>query len=400
MFTLQFGVVETLCLALALLLFGSYLARKINFLGKFCIPAPVIGGFLFAIVATALRGFGFIEITLDTTLQSLFMLAFFTTVGLGASFALVRKGGKLLVIYWLICGALAFFQNTIGVALAKVFGLQPLLGIMVGAVSMEGGHGGAAAFGETLESLGIDSAVTVGLAAATLGLIAGGLVGGPISKHLITKNDLRPAENAVNLDDLENAVNTDGKKLTANVFINQIFIITLCMSLGTLLGKYFSEATGFVLPGYVGAMFVAIIVRNVMDKLQMKYFDLKSTNMIGDISLGIFLSMALMSIQLWQLADMALPLVLIILAQVIFMVLFTVFVAFKLLGKNFDAAVMAGGLAGHGLGATPNAIANMDAITRKYGPSPTAFLIIPIVGAFLVDALYIPIILGFINFFS
>lgn len=400
MFTLQFGVVETLCLALALLLFGSYLARKINFLGKFCIPAPVIGGFLFAIVATALRGFGVIEITLDTTLQSLFMLAFFTTVGLGASFALVRKGGKLLVIYWLICGALAFFQNTIGVALAKVFGLQPLLGIMVGAVSMEGGHGGAAAFGETLESLGIDSAVTVGLAAATLGLIAGGLVGGPISKHLITKNDLRPAENAVNLDDLENAVNTDGKKLTANVFINQIFIITLCMSLGTLLGKYFSEATGFVLPGYVGAMFVAIIVRNVMDKLQMKYFDLKSTNMIGDISLGIFLSMALMSIQLWQLADMALPLVLIILAQVIFMILFTVFVAFKLLGKNFDAAVMAGGLAGHGLGATPNAIANMDAITRKYGPSPTAFLIIPIVGAFLVDALYIPIILGFINFFS
>ncbi|MGG0670421.1 sodium/glutamate symporter [Lederbergia citrisecunda] len=400
MFTLQLGVVETLCLALALLLFGSYLARKINFLGKFCIPAPVIGGFLFAIVATALRGFGVIEVTLDTTLQSLFMLAFFTTVGLGASFALVRKGGKLLVIYWLICGALAFFQNTIGVALAKVFGLQPLLGIMVGAVSMEGGHGGAAAFGETLESLGIDSAVTVGLAAATLGLIAGGLVGGPISKHLITKNKLRPSENAFNSEGLESAVYTDEKKLTANVFINQIFIITLCMSLGTLLGKYFSEATGFVLPGYVGAMFVAIIVRNVMDKLKMKYFDLKSTNMIGDISLGIFLSMALMSIQLWQLADMALPLILIIIAQVLFIIVFTIFVAFKLLGKNFDAAVMAGGLAGHGLGATPNAIANMDAITRKYGPSPTAFLIIPIVGAFLVDALYIPIILGFINFFS
>lgn len=400
MFTLQLGVVETLCLALALLLFGSYLARKINFLGKFCIPAPVIGGFLFAIVATALRGFGVIEVTLDTTLQSLFMLAFFTTVGLGASFALVRKGGKLLVIYWLICGALAFFQNTIGVALAKVFGLQPLLGIMVGAVSMEGGHGGAAAFGETLESLGIDSAVTVGLAAATLGLIAGGLVGGPISKHLITKNKLRPSENAFNSEGLESAVHTDEKKLTANVFINQIFIITLCMSLGTLLGKYFSEATGFVLPGYVGAMFVAIIVRNVMDKLKMKYFDLKSTNMIGDISLGIFLSMALMSIQLWQLADMALPLILIIIAQVLFIIVFTIFVAFKLLGKNFDAAVMAGGLAGHGLGATPNAIANMDAITRKYGPSPTAFLIIPIVGAFLVDALYIPIILGFINFFS
>lgn len=400
MFTLQLGVVETLCLALALLLFGSYLARKINFLGKFCIPAPVIGGFLFAIAATALRGFGVIEVTLDTTLQPLFMLAFFTTVGLGASFALVRKGGKLLVIYWLICGALAFFQNTIGVALAKVFGLQPLLGIMVGAVSMEGGHGGAAAFGETLESLGIDSAVTVGLAAATLGLIAGGLVGGPISKHLITKNKLRPSENAFNLEGLESAVHTDEKKLTANVFINQIFIITLCMSLGTLLGKYFSEATGFVLPGYVGAMFVAIIVRNVMDKLKMKYFDLKSTNMIGDISLGIFLSMALMSIQLWQLADMALPLILIIIAQVLFIIVFTIFVAFKLLGKNFDAAVMAGGLAGHGLGATPNAIANMDAITRKYGPSPTAFLIIPIVGAFLVDALYIPIILGFINFFS
>ncbi|MDN4608106.1 sodium/glutamate symporter [Sporosarcina highlanderae] len=400
MFSFQLGVVETLCLALALLLLGSYLAKNINFLGKFCIPAPVIGGFLFAIVAAILRGFGLIEISLDTTLQSLFMLAFFTTVGLGASFTLIRKGGKLLVIYWLICGALAFIQNVIGVSLAKVFGLQPLIGIMVGAVSMEGGHGGAAAFGETLESLGIDSAVTVGLAAATLGLIAGGLVGGPISKYLITKNNLKPNENAVNLVDLESAVKTDEKKLTANLFINQVFIITLCMSLGTLLGKYFSEITGFVLPGYVGAMFVAIIVRNAMDKLKMKYFDLKGTTIIGDLSLGIFLSMALMSIQLWQLADMALPMVLIIAVQVIFMVLFTIFVVFRLLGKNFDAAVMAGGLAGHGLGATPNAIANMDAITRKYGPSPTAFLIIPIVGAFLVDALYIPIILAFINFFS
>nr|WP_106782960.1 sodium/glutamate symporter [Lysinibacillus timonensis] len=387
--------ITTLCLAVTLFLIGAFLVKRVHFLNRYCIPAPVVGGLLFAILATALKSFGIIEITLDTSLQSIFMITFFTTVGLGASFKLVKLGGKLLIIYWLACGFLALMQNVIGVSLAQVLGLHPLLGVMAGAVSMEGGHGAAAAYGQTIEGLGVSSALSVGMAAATCGLVAGGLVGGPVVQYLVRKFNLQPSS-----EETEEYVEKAERPVTEKSFMVQVFLITFCMAAGTFVGEWFSNVTGFALPGYVGAMFVAVIVRNIVDRISPQAINMKEIGLIGDISLGIFLSMALMSIKLWEIADLALPLLVIVLAQVIFIVLFAMFILFRALGKNYDAAIMVSGFLGHGLGATPNAMANMSAAVDKFGPSRKAYLIVPIVGAFLIDVFGMPIIITTINLFS
>lgn len=393
---IEINQITTVFLAVALFALGSFLINKIGFLKRFCIPAPVVGGLLFAALATILKTTGILEISLDTSLQSLFMITFFTTIGLGASFKLVKLGGKLLIIYWLACGFLALMQNVIGVSLASLMGIHPLIGMMAGAVSMEGGHGAAAAFGQTLEDLGISSAMTIGAAAATCGLVAGGLIGGPIVKYLVGKYNLTPDEQESEEIQYENK----HEQITSDSFFTQVLLITFCMAVGTYVGTLFSEATGFVLPGYVGAMFVAVLVRNIMDKFKPEAINMKSISLIGDVTLGVFLSMALMSIKLWEIADLALPLFIIVFAQVFFIVVFSIFVLFKLLGKNYDAAVMVAGFAGHGLGATPNAMANMSAVVQRFGPSKKAFLVVPIVGAFLIDVFGIPIIITTINLFK
>jgi glutamate:Na+ symporter, ESS family len=392
---MAFDQITTIFLAVLFLTIGTFIIKKVGIFQRFCIPAPVVGGLLFALIVTIFKSIGF-EITLDTSLQSLFMITFFTTVGLGASFKLVKLGGKLLIIYWIACGFLALMQNVIGVGLASLLGIEPLIGLMAGAVSMEGGHGAAAAFGQTLEELGFEGSMTVGAAAATLGLVAGGLVGGPVAKHLISKYDLKPSKEEMEVSSLD----TDHEQVTTQTFFTQVLIITFCMTVGSYIGKWFSELTDFVLPGYVGAMFVAVIVRNILDKIKPGAINMKTVSIIGDITLGIFLSMALMSIKLWEITDLALPLLIIVLVQVIFIVLLAMFVLFRLLGKNYDAAVMISGFLGHGLGATPNAMANMHAIVGRFGPSQKAFLVVPIVGAFLIDVFGIPIIITTINLFK
>ncbi|MFJ6211173.1 sodium/glutamate symporter [Lysinibacillus sp. NPDC092081] len=393
---IEINQITTVFLAVALFALGGWLINKVGFLKRFCIPAPVVGGLLFAALATILKTTGVLEISLDTSLQSLFMITFFTTIGLGASFKLVKLGGKLLIIYWLACGFLALMQNVIGVSLASLMGIHPLIGMMAGAVSMEGGHGAAAAFGQTLEDLGISSAMTIGAAAATCGLVAGGLIGGPIVKYLVGKYNLTPDEQEAEEVDFENK----NEQITSDSFFTQVLLITFCMAVGTYVGTLFSEATGFVLPGYVGSMFVAVLVRNILDKVKPEAINMKSISLIGDVTLGVFLSMALMSIKLWEIADLALPLFIIVFVQVFFIVVFSIFVLFKLLGKNYDAAVMVAGFAGHGLGATPNAMANMSAVVHRFGPSQKAFLVVPIVGAFLIDVFGIPIIITTINLFK
>lgn len=390
---IELNQITTLFLAVALYLFGMAIVNRVGFLNRFLIPAPVVGGLIFATLALVLKTTGIVEITLDTSLQTLFMIAFFTTVGLGASFKLIKLGGKLLVIYLLLCGVTVFLQNVIGVSFAGLFGIEPLLGVMAGAVSMNGGHGGAAAYGQTIENLGISSALTIGMAAATLGLICGSLSGGPVARHLIKKHDLKPASGKI-----EGYVEEDERPIQEWSFMVQIGLLTFSMAVGTYLGDLFTNVTGFVLPSYIGAMFVAVIVRNLADRLIKGTVNMKEINLIGDVSLAIFLSMALMSIKLWEVADLALPLIGIILIQVIVLVLYAIFVMFPMLGKDYDAAVMISGFLGHGLGATPNAMANMSATVSKYGPSRTAFLVVPIVGAFLIDVVFsAPIIITTIN---
>ncbi len=392
---MAFNPISTLCLSVVMFFIGKALVDRVGVLNRFCIPAPVVGGLIFAIIVTVLQSTGILSIKLDTSLQSLFMIAFFTTIGLGASFALIKLGGKLLVIYWVMCGVLAFAQNVIGVSLAKLMDIHPLIGVMAGAVSMEGGHGAAAAYGQTIESLGIPSAVTIGLAAATFGLVAGGLTGGPVGQYLIHKHDLKPSS-----EESEAFEEAEKRPLDYHSFMTQVLLITLCMAIGVFLGDLFTHWTGFVLPGYVGAMFIAVSLRNIIDHVQPEWINMHEINLIGDVCLAVFLSMALMSIKLWELADLALPLLLIVAAQVVFIVLLAIFVMFRLLGRNYDAAVMISGFLGHGLGATPNAMANMDAITQRFGPSRKAFLIVPIAGAFLIDVFGVPIIITTINLFK
>lgn len=409
--TLNLDMIATVALASLLLLFGNFIRKKVKILEKICIPGPVIGGLLAAIIVLLLKTSNILSISMDTTLQSPFMIAFFTTIGLGASFALLKKGGKILIVYWLLCGVLAISQNIIGVLGAKVTNINPLIGLMCGAISMEGGHAAASSFGMTIEGLGVNGAVTIGMAAATFGVMCGGLVGGPVSRYLIDKYNLKPTEenNSLSSKDIDSngGVSVEeiaGIKLSesfnANTMIVQIAVISTCMTIGTLLGTWFSNITGVVLPGYVGAMFVAVIFRNINDKFKIVNLDLYSIDIISNVCLGIFLTMALMTIKLWELAGLAGPMIVIVVIQVLFIILFGIFVAFKVLGKDFDAAIMVAGMLGHGLGATPNALANINSVTSKYGNSTKAFLIVPLVGAFLIDLIGIPTIVTFINLFS
>ncbi|QLK86709.1 sodium/glutamate symporter [Staphylococcus sp. 17KM0847] len=401
---IELNSITTLFLACLLLIIGQAIVNKVEIFNRLSIPSPVIGGLIFAVISAILSTTGVVTIKLDGEFfQNFFMLAFFTTIGLGASFKLLKLGGKVLIVYWILCGVLATFQNVIGVSMAKVLHIDPLLGLTAGAMSMEGGHGNAAAYGQTIESLGVHSAVTAALAAATLGLVAGGLLGGPVVRYLIKKHNLAPKDiNVTQKDYSEIDIN---KRLHKNFSVNEVFfiqvaVILFCMGLGTYLGERFSEWTGQNIPLYVASMFIAVIIRNISEVANLNLIDLKLTNQIGDISLSIFLSIALMSIQLTEIYNLALPLVVIVLCQIIFVALFSIFIVFRLLGKDYDAAVMIGGFIGHGLGATPNAMANLDTITKKFGNSPRAYLVVPIVGAFLVDLLGVPIITTFINVFK
>ncbi len=401
---LELDAITTLALACVLYLLGVYIVNHIGILKRLCIPAPVIGGLLFSVLVAILQSTNIITIKLDSEFfQNFFMLAFFTTIGLGASLKLLRLGGKVLILYFIFCGVLAVFQNIIGVSLAKVLNIPPLLGLTAGSMSMEGGHGNAAAYGQTVQNMGIDSALTAALAAATLGLVAGGLIGGPVVKFLINKYNLKPEHAEETTKDYSNVKSNAylrNRMTPTTIFLLQFSIVAICMAIGSYLGNTFSDITNINVPVYVGAMFVAVIIRNISEYNNLNLIDMKIVDSISDVSLSLFLSIALMSIQLTEIYQLAVPLIVIVLAQVVFIVLFSVFVVFRGLGKNYDAAVMIGGFIGHGLGATPNAMANLDVITKKYGASPKAYLVVPIVGAFLIDLLGVPIVTTFINIFG
>lgn len=400
--TFSLNLIATLALSVLLLMLGYSIRGKVKFLQKFCIPAPVIGGLLFSILVFVLRQNKVAYIQMDTVLQTPLMIMFFTTVGITGSFKVIKKGGKILIIYWVLTSLLAVTQNFIGLSIAKLTDINPMFGIMAGSVSMIGGHGGAAAFGETAEKImGVSGSIAVAMAAATFGLISGSLIGGPIARFLIERYKLKPEETSVT----EERSQEEESKYPmdyAGIMFNLTVIVTI-MVIGSVVSNAFTsfiKSIGLgdiVLPAYVGAMFVAIIFRNVNDKFHWFDLDYKIIDIMGDVSLGIFLSMALMTLKLWELVGVAGPMFIILFAQVIFLTFYTIFIVFRLCGKDYDAAVMVSGMCGHGLGATPNAMANMNSVTSNYGYSAKAFLIVPLVGSFLVDMVNIPNVLTFMN---
>lgn len=399
MFSISLNSSYTLILAIVLFLIGSIIKNKVKIFNNFCIPSPVIGGLLFSILYLILNSLSLIKISMNTSLMPSFMSFFFTAIGLGVSFSLIKKGGTLLIKYWILCGILAYCQNILTVILSKVCKINPLLGLMCGTISMEGGHGYAAAFGSAIEKLGVNNASSVGIACATLGLILGGILGGPVAKYLIVKYKLKPSYNKQKstIKSTSLGISKSYYGLTPYLFFEQFLIVLLCMTVGDFLTNLIYNIANIVLPNVVCSMFIAVVIRNLNDKFKIIKIDLQLLDFLGELSLGMFLTMALMSIDLLKLSSLFGPILFIIICQVVFIVCFSIFICFKVLGKNFDAAIIISGLIGHGLGATPNALANMASISQKYGHSEKAFLVVPLVGAFLLDVFTIPCIILFIN---
>ncbi|MGG4609317.1 sodium/glutamate symporter [Providencia sp. Me31A] len=378
-------VYGTLVAATLVLLLGRKLVKSVPFLEKYTIPEPVAGGLLVAFSLLLLKQIFDWSLSFDLSLQEPMMLAFFATIGLNANLASLKAGGKALFIFIFVVVGLLLVQNTVGIALAELLGLDPLMGLLAGSITLSGGHGTGAAWGKIFtESYGFQSATEVAMACATFGLVLGGLIGGPVARFL-TRNIPTPG-NTGDDKDVPTAFEKpqSGRMITSMVLIETIALIAICLLIGSFISDKLAS-TPFQLPKFVCVLFVGVILSNSLSLLGFyRVFD-RAVSVMGNVSLSLFLAMALMSLKLWELASLAIPMIIILAVQACVMAGYAIFVTFRLMGKNYDAAILAAGHCGFGLGATPTAIANMQAVTDRLGPSHLAFLVVPMVGAFFID---------------
>ena len=385
---------QTIAVAVVVLIIGNFLKRKISFLEKFCIPAPVIGGLLFAILTLICYMTGILVIDFDDTLKEVCMVFFFTSVGFQANLKVLKSGGKSLIIFLIVIIVLIISQNFAAIGLANLLGLDSLTGMTTGSIPMVGGHGTAGAFGPVLEDFGISGATTVCTAAATFGLIAGSLMGGPVGNRLIKKHNLL---DTIKTEDDSLLVEDEEKhERHFSMYAPAVFQLIIAVGLGTVVSDLLS-LTGMTFPIYIGAMIVAAVMRNVSEYTGKITIHMGEINDLGGICLSLFLGIAMITLKLWQLAELALPLIVLLAGQALLMFIFSYFIVFNVMGRNYDAAVVASGTCGFGMGATPNAMANMQAICEKYSPSVKAYLLIPIVGSLFADFLNSLTITFFIN---
>ncbi|MGQ1254407.1 sodium/glutamate symporter [Acinetobacter baumannii] len=402
----------TLISAVIVLLLGRFLVNRIDFLKRYNIPEPVAGGLVAAVVSLLVHTFWGYSIVFSSELQTSFMLVFFASIGLSANFMKLKEGSTALVIFLICVASFIVVQNAVGMSLATLLGLDPLIGLIAGSITLTGGHGTAGAWGEILESQhGIQGALALGMASATFGLIIGGVIGGPLAKLLINRYSLAQAKTNAeiqqrdthveqNSDDLAPFENPHQVRLiTADNAITTLGMFAACLAFAEFMTG-FSKGTWFELPTFVWALGGGVILRNILESvLKVDIFD-RAIDVFGNASLSLYLAMALLSLKLWQLADLAGPLVVILGAQTLTMALYAAFVTFRVMGKNYDAAVLAAGHCGFGMGATPTAVANMQAITNMYGPSHKAFLIVPLCGAFFVDLINATVIQLMLKFIA
>lgn len=375
---------------------GTAFTKRCAVLRKFCIPAPLVGGLVFAVFNTILYASGSSTFTMDNTLETVFMTMFFATIGFTVSIPMLAKGGKSVLMLLAVSIVMVIFQDVLGAVSMLVMGKNPLYGLGCGSISMVGGPGTAAAIGPDLEAAGAVGACAVSIAAATFGMVAGSAFGGPIAKRLIYKYDLRPST----VQTAEETIQNNGRFTTTGArFIKGFFMILLAVGAGNLVSTAITGFCGFSFPAYIGAMLVAMVIRNVADAADMEYPDVE-IDVMGNMFLSIFLSMALCGLKLWQLVDLAFPMVVCLALQVVLMYVYATLVVFRLMGKDYDAAIMTGGFVGFGLGSTPNAVANMQALTGRYGPSPAAFFAVPMVGSLFIDFFNAAIIAFNIGFWS
>lgn len=382
---IHLDVYGTLVAATLVLLLGRQMVQKIPFLTKYTIPEPVAGGLLVALGFLLLKQTMGFEVSFDISLKDPLMLAFFATIGLNANLASLRKGGKALSIFIFVVVGLLLVQNAIGIGMAKMLGLDPLMGLLAGSITLSGGHGTGAAWSKVFsERYGFENATEVAMACATFGLVLGGLIGGPVARYLV-KHSSTPNGTP---DDTEVPTAFEkpysGRMITSLVLIETLAMIAICLTAGHFIAD-FLRGTSFELPTFVCVLFVGVVLSNTMHAIGFYRVFERAVSVLGNVSLSLFLAMALMSLKLWELASLALPMLAILLVQTLVMALYAIFVTYRVMGKNYDAAVLAAGHCGFGLGATPTAIANMQAITDRFGPSHLAFLVVPMVGAFFID---------------
>lgn len=391
---IQLDMYQTLAVAVLVLLLGNYLKKKIYFLQKFCIPAPVIGGLIFAIMTCICYVTGIAEFSFDDTLREVCMVFFFTSVGFQANLKVLKSGGKSLIVFLGLVIVLIILQNLTAVGLAKLLNLNPLIGMCTGSIPMVGGHGTAGAFGPVLEDLNIKGATTICTAAATFGLIFGSLIGGPLGKRLIEKHSL--LNTTANEDDSLLVEDEKKHERHTNMYADAVFQLILAIGVGTIFTMLLTK-TGLTFPIYIGAMLAAALMRNICEYTGIATIHMGEINDLGGISLSLFLGMAMITLRLWELASLALPLVILLAAQVLLIIIFTYVIEFNIMGRDYDAAILVSGTCGFGTGATPNVMANMQAVCDQYVPSIKAYLLIPLVGSLFADFLNSLVITFFIN---
>lgn len=389
---IQLDFYGTLVAASLVLLLGRGLVMRVGFMRSYNIPEPVAGGLVVALILLLLRTLN-IEIRFDTSLQTPLMLAFFATIGLSADFASLKKGGRVVGIFLLAVTGLLVVQNAMGIGLATMLGLDPLMGLLTGSITLAGGHGTGAAWGTVFsEKYGLASASELAIASATFGLVLGGLIGGPVARLLIKRVQVPGCQNQ-QTPRLPRGFEQPNKErsITPFSFIETLALIAVSLLAGNLLNGWL-HGTSFELPTFVCVLFVGVVLRNGLSALGLYQVFEREVSVLGNVSLSLFLAIALMSLKLWDLAALALPIFIILAVQALVMALFAIFVTFRMMGRNYDAAVLAAGHCGFGLGATPTAIANMQAVTQRYGPSQIAFLVVPMVGAFFIDIINVIVI--------
>ena len=393
-FQVSLDMYQTLAVAVVVLFLGSFLKKRIKMLETFCVPAPVVGGLIFAILSCVLYATGVMELNFDETLKNVCMVMFFTSVGFQANLKVLKSGGISLLIFLVCVTTLIVIQNAAAVGFSGVLGVNPLLGMCTGSIPMVGGHGTAGAFGPDLEGLGLEGATTLCTAAATFGLIAGSLMGGPLGRRLILKHDL--LKTAIPVEEKLPVHAEEKSGPAAKGYASAAYQLAIAMGVGTIVSNLLSK-TGMSFPVYIGAMIVAAIMRNFSEFTGKYETPMAAIDDIGSICLSLFLGIAMITLKLWQLAALAVPLILLLVVQVVLMFLFAYFVVFNVMGRDYDAAVLAAGTCGFGMGATPNAMANMQALTDRFVPSVKAYILVPIVGSMFADFINSVTVTFFIN---
>ncbi len=420
MASIELDMIQTAGVGALALIVGMILTRKVAFLQKFCVPSPVSGGIIFSLITLTLYGWFDVEVSFDGTLKDVFMLAFFTSVGFQSDLKVLKQGGKLLIIMLVLLVAVIALQNLMPIGITRLMGVDPLIGMASGSISMTGGHGTAGGFAKVLEGMGLHGAGTIGMAAATFGLIAGSMIGGPLAEKIIrtklTHEQMQPQDEEIDpamagIESDEASPTGRKKRVSTNEqefqqYAKASYGIILVMGGGTLLSWLLAK-TGITFPTYFGALILAAIVRNTIGFISYKddgkwekaekLLDMERIISVGNICLSLFLGMAMISLKLWELQNLALLLIVILVSQVLMMALFAYFAAFPLLGRDYDAAVLCAGMCGFGLGATPNAMANMSAVCYKYRYAVKPFLIVPIIGAMFADLINTGMITLFLN---